>query len=270
MATPSFPPPPAAAVNYDATAGEYFVSYSAARASYSVTQSSGSYVITSKVGSAGSDTFALGAVDRIKFSDETVNLKVQSNAASIATTDLNSITELYTAYFNRVPDADGLNYWIGRFKGGMSLNAIGDSFYAAAVSASYTDLTGYSSAMSNADFVIKIYQNVLNRTVTASDGGVSYWANSMANGVGRGSVVNQIILAAHTYKGDPSFGWVADLLDNKLSVAKTFAISDGLTYITPADSITHGMQITTAVTATDTTHAIQLIGVTDPALAVST
>jgi len=51
--------------------------------------------------------------------------------------------------------------------------------------------------------------------------------------------------SAHSFKGDTTsgFGWVADLLDNKITVAHTFAIDMGLGYATANESISHGMAI---------------------------
>ena len=89
----------------------------------------------------------------------------------------------------------------------------------------------------------------------------------------RGSLVSTILYSAHTFKGQPSakgtaqdgYGWVADLLDNKLAVAKTFAVDWGLTYNTPQDSISKGMAIAAAVTADaglgGTSAALALIGI---------
>ena len=57
------------------------------------------------------------------------------------------------------------------------------------------------------------------------------------------------------------WGWVADLLDNKIYVANTFAIDWGLNYNTPEDSIANGMAIAAAITPTDTSAAIDLIGI---------
>jgi hypothetical protein len=54
---------------------------------------------------------------------------------------------------------------------------------------------------------------------------------------------------------------VADLLDNKAAVANTFAVEMGLSFATPQESISRGMEIAAAVTATDTDAAIALIGV---------
>ena len=60
-----------------------------------------------------------------------------------------------------------------------------------------------------------------------------------------------ILEVAHTYKGDATWGWVADLLDNKITVAHTVAVIWGLNYNTSEQSIQQGMTIADAVTATD-------------------
>jgi serralysin len=119
--------------------------------------------------------------------------------------------------------------------------------------------------MGNADFVNVIYRNVLGRTEGADAQGLNFWTAALANGTEtRGSLVTDILYSAHTFKGDATWGWVADLLDNKAFVAHRFAVEMGLGYNTPSASIAHGMQIAAAVTPTDTGNAIALIGVGDP------
>jgi hypothetical protein len=49
-------------------------------------------------------------------------------------------------------------------------------------------------------------------------------------------------------------------LNNKATVADNFAVQWGVSYATPEISITKGMEIAGAVTATDTVAAINLIG----------
>jgi hypothetical protein len=61
---------------------------------------------------------------------------------------------------------------------------------------------------------------------------------------------------------------VADLLDNKIAVSRSFAIDWGLNYNTPEGSIEQGMAIAAAVTPTDTSAAIALIGVDAAQLAL--
>jgi serralysin len=104
---------------------------------------------------------------------------------------------------------------------------------------------------------------VLGRSDGADAEGLAYWTGELASGrASNGSLVSTILNSAHTFKGDATYGWVANLLDNKLAVAKTFAIDWGLNNNTPAESISQGMAIAAAVTPTGTAAAIALIGVT--------
>ena len=199
-------------------------------------------------------------VEKLQFSDFTVNLTVQKAAAGISPANLKLLEELYVAFFNRVPDADGLEYWIGQLKSGMSVGQIADAFYNAGVQ--YSALTGYSASMSNADFVNVVYRNVLGRSQGADDEGLAYWSARLDSGAEtKGALVQSILGSAHTFKGNATWGWVANLLDNKAMVADTFAVDMGLNYLSPQQSISKGMQIAAAVTPTDTNAAIALIGV---------
>ncbi len=225
----------------------------------------GVVTIQDKSGATGTDT--ISAVEKIQFDDLTVNLRVQTQAATLKPTDLNSLIELYIAYINRVPDAEGMSYWIDQFNAGKTMNEIGNSFYSAAVQ--YASLTGYSTSMTNAEFVSKIYENVLARTGATAppSADVDYWANNLASGVDtKGTLVKTMLRSAHSFKGDATWGWVANLLDNKVEIGRTFAISDGLTFNTAEDSISHGIAIAAAITASDLSPALALIGVTNPFL----
>ncbi len=233
--------------------------YVGLRNEYSVAPRGASLVVTDSIADRdGTDTVL--NVERIHFSDMVVNLTVQAKAASVTTTQLHQMEELYVAFFNRVPDADGLSYWIDQFKGGQSFNAIAESFYNAGVQ--YSNLTGFSTTMSNQDFINVVYKNVLGRSGGADQGGLGYWSGELTSGrASHGSLVSDILNSAHTFKGDATYGWVADLLDNKIAVANKFAVDLGLSYNSANDSITNGMAIAAAVTASSTTAAIALIGI---------
>ena len=227
--------------------------------SFVITKVGGNYNVRDKVGADGTDTVT--NIESLKFADKTVNLTIQAKAAAAPQVDVVRLAELYVAFFNRVPDADGLSYWIDQKVAGQSISQIADVFYSAGVQ--YSNLTGFSSSMSNGDFVNVVYRNVLGRSGGADAEGLAYWSGQLVNGLAtRGSLVSTIIDSAHTFKGNATYGWVADLLDNKYTVAKTFAIDWGLNYNTPTDSISQGMAIAAAVTSISTTAAIALIGVT--------
>lgn len=206
------------------------------------------------------DTDTLTNVEKLVFSDKSVDLTVKSKAAAVSASTLQAMVELYTAFFNRVPDAEGMSFWLGQAGGGISVTSIANSFYGAALQ--YSSLTGYSSSMTTGEFVGVIYKNVLGRSTVDAEG-LAYWTGALARGTeSRGSLVKSILDSAHTFKGRSDFGWVADLLDNKYLVGKRFAVDYGLSFNSPEESISKGMQIAAAVTASDTSAAVSLIGVT--------
>lgn len=204
----------------------------------------------------------LAQTERVAFSDMVVNLGIGALSRTLAPQQVKTLEELYLAFFDRVPDADGLAFWMSRTQAGQTIDETADAFYAAALL--YPAQTGYLPGMSNADFVNVIYRNVLGRTEGADAEGLAFWTHALDNDTDtRGSLVTDILHSAHTFKGNATWGWVADLLDNKAFVAHRFAVEMGLGYNTPSASIAHGMQIAGAVTATDTSQAIALIGVQD-------
>jgi serralysin len=211
--------------------------------------------------SSAKGTNTLRHIERLQFADKTINLSIQTQAAAAPHADVNRLAELYVAFFNRVPDADGLSYWISQLGAGQSVAQIAEAFYNAGIQ--YASLTGFSAGMTNADFVNVIYKNVLGRSEGADAGGLAYCSGELVSGrASHGSLVTDILNSAHSFKGDATYGWVANLLDNKLTVAKTFAVDWGLNYNTAAESISQGMAIAAAVTPTGTTAALALIGVT--------
>jgi hypothetical protein len=239
--------------------------YSGAISSYTVTKATDGYTVKAKSGTGGTDT--LTNVEHIQFSDRTINLTINSTAAGVVAADVKTIEELYVAFFNRVPDADGLEYWISQRKAGQTIKQIADSFYAAGVQSS--SVTGYSSSMTNADFVNLVYKNVLGRTSGADTDGLNYWTGALAAGKEtKGSLVSSILASAHTFKGDATWGWVANLLDNKASVANEVALTWGLSYSSGTTAISEGMKIAAAVTATDVHGAVALVGVADGQIAL--
>ena len=224
--------------------------------SYSVVQTATGYTLTDKSGVTGTD--ALTNIESIKFSDKTMNLLVQSKAASTPPSSVTSLVELYVSFFNRIPDADGMSFWLDEIKAGKTINQISDSFYAAGVN--YSDLTGFSTKSTNTDFINVIYKNVLGRQDGADEGGLTFWNNELTSGrATKGTLVTDILKSAHTFKGDATWGWVANLLDNKIAVAKEFSIDLGLNFNTPEESIKQGMAIASAITPSDTKTAISLI-----------
>ena len=239
-------------------AGKDISAYSTVLSNYTVTKTPTGYTVTDKTGLDGSDT--LTSIEALGFTDKSINLQIQAQAAAAPAADVTRLVELYVAFFNRTPDADGLSYWIGQKTGGLSVNQIAESFYSAGVQ--FSSLTGFSSTMGNAAFINVVYKNVLGRPDGADAEGLAYWSGKLADqSETRGTLVSTILDSAHTYKGDASFGYVADLLDNKITVAKTVAIDYGLNYNSPDVAVSNGMAIAAAVTPSSIAAAIALVGV---------
>jgi len=205
-------------------------------------------------GSAGASEVTDARV--LQFSDVRIDLGIADKAAGIAAVDLKALNELYIAYFNRLPDAEGLSYWIDQLKAGRPIDEISKSFFTAALE--YPSQTGYSSAMTDVDFVTIIYRNVLGRSSVDAEG-MAYWTNALASrSQTRPSLVRTILASAHGLSRDPVYGWVASLLNNKVTAAHYFAVQQGISYILPGDGITNTMQIAAAVTPTDVDAALRL------------
>lgn len=231
------------------------------RTNYTISRTSTGFAVTD-VGIGGGVTLIELPRTKVRFSDVTVNLLVGDKSKSIPPAKLKSLIELYIAFFNRVPDADGVSYWIDQINGGMTVEQLANNFYNAAIL--YSSLTGYSGTMSNADFVKIIYKNVLGRNEVDPEG-LDYWTTALAKPVGsigaetRGTLINTILNSAHNFKGDSQYGWVADLLENKVNIATYFSIQQGLNYNTAEESISKGMEIASVVTAIDTAVAREKI-----------
>lgn len=92
------------------------------------------------------------------------------------------VVRLYYAYFRRVPDYAGVNFWIGQHRGGASLGSVSDAF---AASPEFVTMYG---ALDNAQFVTLVYQNILGRDPDAT--GLAYWAGRLdSSALSRGAVM---------------------------------------------------------------------------------
>ena len=87
------------------------------------------------------------------------------------------LTQIYNASFKRLPDPDGLRYWIGNFSSGKDdERAVASSFLA---SAEFKER--YGEDVSNASYVNSLYINVLGRDYDQA--GYNYWLGNLNNGV---------------------------------------------------------------------------------------
>ncbi|MBC3882798.1 DUF4214 domain-containing protein [Undibacterium sp. LX40W] len=231
------------------------------RENYSIERRGDRFALIDNV--SGAAEILVSADSTIIFSDYTLNLSVAGKSITISNERLRQLAELYVAFFNRIPDADGMAYWIEQIRNGMSNDQLADQFYNAAVL--YSEQTGYSKNMSNADFVKIIYKNVLGRSGPSAPGDdeVGYWVKELESGKTKSFLVLTMLNSAHTFKGDATWGWVPQLLDNKVDVGLLFSVQQGLNFKTPEESITRGSAIASLIEAGDTSKALSQVKVRD-------
>ena len=84
---------------------------------------------------------------------------------------------LYNTSFKRLPDPDGLRYWIGNFSSGKDdERAVASSFLA---SSEFKER--YGQNINDESYVETLYVNVLGRDYDQS--GYNYWLGNLKNGV---------------------------------------------------------------------------------------
>jgi len=85
------------------------------------------------------------------------------------------IIRLYFAYFNRLPDLDGLKYWINLMFFGSDLNTISEQF------ATSSEFQNQYGQLDDEGFIQLVYQNIFGRA--ADSEGLNFWLSQLADGV---------------------------------------------------------------------------------------
>ena len=156
----------------DGGAGVDTVTYKVSRSQVTITKNAANDFLINDAVTIAPDSLSFQGVgedrllnvERIRFSDTAVAFDIDGVAGKGF--------RIYKAAFNRNPDESGLGYWIGQMDGGMDLLEVSSRFID---SAEFRTL--YGTNPSNADFLTKVYSNVLGRTPDAS--GYAWWLNAM-------------------------------------------------------------------------------------------
>lgn len=200
--------------------------YQSASARHVLTKTASGWQVDASRGVEGVDQ--LDAVEILQFADRTIDLRSLDAAASVSSDQLGQLLEMYIAYFNRAPDADGLRYWAGRVADGMTFEAIANSFFEQPESAG-----AYPAGQTTVEFVTAVYNNVLDRA--PDQAGLAYWVEDLDSGaVGRPDFVLAVINAAHSASGSADDGV---LLSNKKAVGMSFAVNKGLNEVDLAEQV---------------------------------
>lgn len=120
----------------------------------------------------GTDT--LQGIETIQFCDNTeLKLDIIDGVVDLDASQLQTLVEVYIAYFNRAPDALGLFYWADQWNAGLSLSQISQSFFA------QPETQSIYANQTDSDFVSEVYQNYLGRD--AEQSGKDYWTTQLEN-----------------------------------------------------------------------------------------
>ncbi|WP_281993538.1 DUF4214 domain-containing protein, partial [Sulfitobacter geojensis] len=141
--------------------------------------------------------------------------------------DFESFIELYIAYFNRSPDAVGLNFWGTAFASGTTLENMATLF----VDQDETRAT-YPGGTSNTDFVTAVYDNVLGRI--PDQAGFNFWIDmlnrSEATGVTRDQFILDVLRGVVEGSADRAY------LDSKVDIGAYFAVHRGMSDVENASA----------------------------------
>ena len=119
-----------------------------------------------------------GEEDTSSFRDVSAisDIKATFDQVTGLNTDDAKMFRLYNAAFKRLPDADGLKYWIGKYTSGENdTRVVASSF----IQSDEFELR-YGTNLSDTTFVNTLYKNVLDREADA--GGLGYWLGRLSSG----------------------------------------------------------------------------------------
>ena len=210
-------------------AGHNTALYWASSENYAIAIEAGSRLVTvhDRIGSDGTDS--LTGIQGLDFVDGSIGLTSLVTAASAPAETLTSITNLYSAYLDRAPDAPGLYYWADRLIDGMPLADIARSFFESSEAVGIRTSTGIEEAVTDA------YVAVLNRAPDAD--GFKYWVGQVSSGhVSLDLLPLAMLSGAFAPSGSTDD---AQYLLNRSSVGTYFAVTQGLGNLEHARSVSN-------------------------------
>ncbi len=185
----------------DGGQGNDIAVFAGVRNQYLVSLKSGDALTVSDLQSNRDGVDTIQSVERLKFLDQVVSFDPKSTPGKAY--------RVYKAAFNRDPmegDKAGLGYWIGQIDKGMDLIEVSARFVD---SKEFRDL--YGTNPTNAQFLTKLYENVLGRTPEAT--GYNWWLNELNTNP---SKTKAKVLADFSESGENQNG-VASLIGNGIA-----------------------------------------------------
>jgi hypothetical protein len=205
----------------DGGAGTDTAGYGGNQSSYTLQIGAGSTTISDRrPGEDGTDT--LIDIELLDFASGTFDLTKFGGPAGLSQAEFESFIELYIAYFNRAPDAIGLNFWGTAYANGTTLSEMAALF----ADQDETRAT-YPDGTSNVGFATAVYNNVLGR-VPDKDG-LDFWVGQLDSGnVSRDQFILEVLGGVQPGSSDRAY------LDLKVDIGAYFAVHKGMSDVANA------------------------------------
>ena len=212
--------------------------FSGTQAAYSLVLAPNQILLTDRR-SDGSGTDTLIDIERLDFDIDAFpfdfDLTSFAGTRPLSQEEFETFIELYIAYFNRAPDAVGLNFWGTAFATGTTLEQMATLF----VDQDETRAT-YPEGTTNNEFATSVYQNVLGRTPDQS--GIDFWVGLLNDGlVSRDQFILEVLRGAKSeLKPEEGQAFVdqqlADraYLETKVDIGAYFAVHRGMSDVSNA------------------------------------
>lgn len=130
---------------------------------------------------SGSEQINLHDANVLSFTDRNVFLLTEAQAG---------IARLYTV-LDRVPEIQGMQYWLDAAAHGTSFRTIANSF------SQSQEFAQRYNAVDNGGFAEQLYSTILNRSGDAN--GISYWKGQLDHGLSRGDAMIQFTNSAENH-----------------------------------------------------------------------
>ncbi len=157
-----------------------------------------------------------------------IDLQLFSGVVENSVGDLETLIEMYIAYFDRAPDAEGLYYWGNRLSEGMQLNEIAQSFF---VQPETTAI--YPNDADVSVLVTSVYNNLFGRE--PDEEGLAYWTTELGDGsVQRAEFILAVINGAKASTGSPAD---AKYIEGKADIGTYYSVIKGLRDTTDAANV---------------------------------
>ncbi|SMO88008.1 protein of unknown function [Thalassovita litoralis] len=240
----------------DGGTGDDLAVYSGPQSAYTIRFTpSGQTVEDRRPNHDGTDT--LTSIETLVFSGDEWPLDIFSGVGNLSEEDLREFVEVYIAYFNRAPDAEGLFFYGTAFANGTSLEACAATFLN---SVEYQST--YPPGLSNHEFAEAVYNNVLGRIPDPL--GFAFWVNVLDTSArSRDVFILEVLAGAKApAPADATIEFIAqktaDLayLSNKTDIGLYFATTKGMSNVSNANEV---MQIFASGDPTDITAAVNAI-----------